>query len=126
MPRTDITVFRDSQGEIEFNEWYASLKKTNLKAYVRCQAALLRLERDGFDLRRPAVDILRDGIWELRVKVVKVNYRILYGFHGKNAVCLSHGLTKEGDVPDKDIDKAASRLKLVKANPQKHIAQWER
>jgi len=37
--------------------------------------------------------------------VGKVNYRILYGFVGKDAALLACGLTKESAVPDKEIEK---------------------
>jgi hypothetical protein len=126
MPQTDIRVFKDAKGRVEFNDWLKLLKRTNPGAYVRCLAALLRLERDGFNLRRPAADLLRGGIWELRVKVEKVNYRILYGFHGKNAACISHGITKEDEVPNIEINRAIERLKLVREDPQKHLAFWEK
>jgi hypothetical protein len=126
MPKTDVKVFRDEKGLVEFNAWYKSLKKTNQKAYVKCQAAVIRLEREGFDLRRPAADLLRDGIWEYRFKIRKVHYRILYGFYAQNAVCISHGITKEDVVPDRDIDRAIAKLNLVKSNPQKYLADWEK
>ncbi|MEH1871881.1 type II toxin-antitoxin system RelE/ParE family toxin [Nostoc sp.] len=39
-----------------------------------------QLAEYGFELRRPAADLLRDGIYELRAKHVRVQYRILYFF----------------------------------------------
>ena len=61
-------------------------------------------------------DFLRDGIYELRVKHGRVNYRILYFFSGRNVVVVSHGLTKEKAVPVREIEKAIERRGKVEAN----------
>jgi phage-related protein len=61
----------------------------------------------------------------LRARSGNVNHRILYFFHGRNVAVLSHGFTKEAKVPDSQIDRAVSRMKLVKKDPEKHIAEWE-
>jgi Phage derived protein Gp49-like (DUF891) len=45
-----------------------------------------------------------------------VNYRILYFFSGKAAVVLSHGITKEREVPTREIDRAIQRKKQVESN----------
>ena len=36
----------------------------------------------GHELRRPKADFLRDGIYELRAREGRANYRVLYFFHG--------------------------------------------
>ena len=58
------------------------------KAQIKCLAKLRRLEELGHELRRPEADYLRDGVYELRVGLEGVNYRILYFFHGKEAVVI--------------------------------------
>jgi len=77
------------------------------------------LEERGHEVRRPAADYLRDGIYELRVQHRSVNYRMLYFFHNQMAV-VSHGLTKENIVPDRDIDLALSRSAQFKHDPERH------
>jgi hypothetical protein len=62
-------------------------------------------------LRRAEADYLRVGIYELRVSFRGINYRILHFFHGRQAI-LSHGLTKESEVPPGEIDFAIDRKKL--------------
>ena len=54
-------------------------------------------------MRRPLADSLREDIYELRVRKGRLNYRILYFFHGRNVAILGHGLTKEDKVPKADI-----------------------
>ena len=51
-----------------------------------------------------------------------VNYRILYFFCGSNAVCLSHGFTKEGEIPDKEINRAIKHNELVDSDLLKYTA----
>jgi phage-related protein len=74
----------------------------------------------GHELRRPVGDFLRDGIYELRPSYQGVQYRILYFFIGKDVVVLSHGITKENDVPDVDIKRAVERKKRFEADPKAH------
>jgi len=74
----------------------------------------------GHELRLPEADLLRDGIYKLRVSLQGVHHRILYFFHGTVAAVVSHGLIKERVVPPKEIDRAVERKKLFELNPQKY------
>jgi phage-related protein len=89
----------------------------------KCRVKLERLRDLGHELRRPEADYLRDGIYELRVRVGSANYRMLYFFHENIAAVVSHGLTKEKRVPPKDIDRAvAAKQRFVQA-PGRHTHQ---
>ncbi|MCX7414290.1 MAG: type II toxin-antitoxin system RelE/ParE family toxin [Planctomycetia bacterium] len=120
MPKTLVVFFKDSDGYVPVLEWLAILRQTNDKAFAKCVVRVERLEEAGHELRRPEADMLRAGIYELRAKHGRVQYRILYFFHGKNVAILTHALTKEGKVPDVDIDRASSRKKLYEMNPTEH------
>lgn len=62
-----------------------------------------------------------ESIYELRAKHVRVQYRILYFFHGQNVAILAHAITKETDqVPATDIERAIKRKHLFEANPEIH------
>ncbi|MBW4640803.1 MAG: type II toxin-antitoxin system RelE/ParE family toxin [Gloeocapsa sp. UFS-A4-WI-NPMV-4B04] len=37
---------------------------------------------------------LTDGIYELRAKHIRVQYRILYFFYGQNVAILAHAITR--------------------------------
>jgi hypothetical protein len=78
------------------------------------------LARMGHEARRPLADYLRDGIYELRPSHQGIQYRILYFFHGQAAVVLSHGITKEGRVPNIEINRAIERKKRFEACPERH------
>ena len=94
MPATEIRLFREDDGSTPFVKWLAMIEARNRKAYEKCRSYLQRLAEFGRELRRPTADYLRDGIYELRIKHLGVNYRILYGFAGPNIVLVSHGITK--------------------------------
>lgn len=74
----------------------------------------------GNNLKRPECDILRDGIYELRWRIVKTQYRILYFFAGKRIVVLSHLITKESAIPNAEIEKCIANKRLFEENPDKH------
>lgn len=117
MPRTKIVFYRDDDGRAPIVDWLDSLPA---KALDKCTVRLERLAQLGHELRRPETDYLRDGIYELRVGLQHVNYRILYFFHGNAAAIVSHGLTKEQTVPAKEINRAIQRKRKFEADPEAH------
>ena len=90
------------------------------KAQDKCFAKIERLEMFGHTLRRPDADILDDGIYELRIRVGTIQYRILYFFHGQEAVVLAHFIVKEKKVPRKDIERAKERREVFLKDPEAH------
>ena len=84
----------------------------------------MRLKELGHELvkNRNEAAHLRDGIYELRVKRQNVNYRMLYFFNGKGVAVLSHGLTKEREVPIRDIELAIKRKNSFASNPDGYSA----
>jgi phage-related protein len=125
MPQTKLLVFQDVTGTVPLQDWLDELERIEPKAYVKCLARIQQLERLGSELRRPAADILRDEVYELRTKAGRVHYRILYFFCGKNMACLSHGFTKKGEVPDAEIDRGVRAKRLVKTDPDRYTVEWE-
>jgi hypothetical protein len=129
MPQTIVLVFREAAvvrvADTHFRKWLDEVRKREPKAYAKCLQRIILLGALGNELRRPLSDGLRDGIRELRAKRGRVNYRILYFFCGKDVACLSHGITKEGEVPDSEIDLAIQRKKLVESNPARFTVEWE-
>jgi len=99
-------------------EWLRELRQKRPRAFAKCLARIRLLADSGCELRRPIADFLRDGIYELRAKDGRVNYPILYFFHGRNVAVLAHALTKESEVPDVDIDRAVQRKEAFGRNPR--------
>jgi phage-related protein len=80
-----------------------------------------RLKGLGHELRRPEADYLRDGIYELRVKHSGINYRMLYFFHDRTAVVLSHGIMKQAaEVPSREIELGMRRRRAFATDPERH------
>jgi phage-related protein len=73
--------------------------------------------------RRPAADFLRDGIYELRASHGSAQYRVLYFFHGRDVVVLSHGIKKSQRVPSVEIDRAVARKQLVMKDPARYAGK---
>jgi phage-related protein len=124
MPVSEVRAFRDAKGAIPIQAWLNDLQGNKPKAYHKCLARILELEEQGSAMRRPHADYLQEAIHELRASLSGIHYRILYFFSGQNAVVLSHGLTKEKTVPQRDIDLAVSRMNLVLKSPEKHTATF--
>lgn len=88
---------------------------------MSCIARIDLLKERGHRLRRPHAENLGRGIWELRAKVEGINYRMLYFFHGQQAIVLSHGIVKQqAEVPPIEIKRAVERKKAFDASPQRH------
>jgi hypothetical protein len=117
MPRVNVVFFKEDEGSVPVRAWLDGLPK---KAQAKCLARLKRLEDLGHELRRPEADYLRDDIYELRVGLQGVNYRVLYFFHGRTAAVVSHGLVKEHAVPPAEINRAVRRKKQFEKAPQAH------
>lgn len=64
-------------------------------------------------------------VYELRITYRHQNYRILYGFVGRNVALLTHGLIKERRVPPQDIRLAAERKRAFEADPDGHRYEGE-
>ena len=117
MPRTNVVFYKEDDGSVPILEWLDSLPE---KALDKCTVRIERLKELGHELRRPEADFLRDGIYELRVGLQHVNYRMLYFFHGRMAAVVSHGLVKEAEVPHKEIERAIERKQKFEKNPKAH------
>ncbi len=117
MPKTDIVIYQDKDVSVPLVKWFDDLPQ---KAVDKCIVKIELLEEFGYNLRRPHCDLLEEGIYELRAKLKRVNYRILYFFEGKNAVIVSHGCTKEKKVPKSEINKAIRHRNNYIQNPRAH------
>lgn len=118
MPPTQIIFFKEVDESVPVITWLDAQKPARVKA--KCLALIRLLAQEGYELKRPRSDALRDGIRELRTEIQNVNYRLLYFFHGQNCVVISHGITKEAEVPDKEIDAAIAHKELYKTDPEKY------
>jgi phage-related protein len=113
LAQTEVYFYRDECGSPPLVQWLDALPR---KVQLKCLVRIGRLAELGNELRRPEADYLRDGIHELRASHQGVHYRLLYFFVGRAVVVLSHGITKEREVPNREIDRAIQRKEQVEAD----------
>src|SRR5437016_5967977 len=106
MPSVNVVYYRDDDGTVPALEFVTKMPE---KAKVKLAIRIKRLVQLGHELRRPECDYLRDGIYELRVRLGHVNYRVLYFFHGRTIAVLGGGLTKESEIPSAVIERVLKR-----------------
>jgi phage-related protein len=126
VPKTLVLFYQEKEGSSPIIDWLQELQRTDRKSFAQCVGRIGQLQSEGYELRRPSADYLRDGIYELRAKHLRVQYRILYFFHGQNVAILAHGIIKEQSaVPDNEIDRAIKRKQKFVENPEAHTYQGE-
>src|ERR1051325_2412984 len=109
MPQTSVFLYKESDGGVPVLDWMRKLRQKDVAGYSACLSKVRLLAATGHELRRPHADYLRDGIYELRAKRGRLNYRILYFFDGRDVTLLANGLVKERIVPAVEIDRAIQR-----------------
>jgi len=122
MPQVEVVFYCEEDGSAPVLDWLDGL---TAKAQAKCTAKIERLAEFGHELRRPEADYLRHDIYELRIGLHGMNYRILYFFHGRTVAVLSHGLVKERRVPSKEIELAVERKNRFQAAPEAHTYREE-
>lgn len=126
MPEVEVLYWQDEDGSAPVVEWLEALARRDRQGLAKCAERIRRLAQFGHELRRPVADILRDEIYELRAKKRTVQYRLLYFFHGRDAVVLTHAFGKKGSsVPGRDIDLAVQRKEVFRAAPEAHTYHEE-
>jgi phage-related protein len=132
MPRTYVVFYREPKGEVPVLEWLAKLRKTNQRAYASCVAAVEHLATSGHELRRPLADLLRDGIYELRIRKGRVHYRILYFFHGRDLAILGMQSPRRMLYPMSKstgacgVNEHLNRIRKATAIRNRSASSWQR
>ncbi len=100
----EIEYYESASGDCPTKEFLDSLHKKDELPYVLYKIDLLK--EFGNQLRRPHVDSLGDGIYELRIPVKRKQFRLLYFYYYQGIIVISHGLRKEAKVRTSEIEKA--------------------
>ena len=75
-------------------------------------ASIAALRELGNTARRPLADYLEDGIYELRTRRFKKQFRVLYTFAGRHTILLLAGFEKKTkSVPARRLKKAKALRK---------------
>ncbi|SRR6266536_175366 len=116
-PKISVVFYQEGTQTVPVLDW---LDRLPARAQDKCRVRIERLRDLGHELRRPEADYLRDGIYELRVGLRGMNYRMLYFFHGRVAAVPAHGLVKEREVPPREIEEAIRRRRKFELDPERH------
>jgi hypothetical protein len=83
MPQTDVVFYQEDPEDVPVLDWLKELRRSGQRAYESCAGAIARLGEFGHELRRPLAGILRDGIYELRIRKGDVNSGFSIFFTGE-------------------------------------------
>ncbi len=120
MPQVGIVFFRDARGRVPVLEWLRAHRFRGTSEYDRMVARIDHLRQFGHELRRPLSAPLGAGIHELRVRSGRVQWRLLYFFHGTNEVVLAVVCRKEARVGSTDLWTAIRARTAFEAAPEVH------
>lgn len=100
--------YQDSRGKKHVKEFINNLdKKTKGKVLARIEY----LEKYWHELRRPVVDLLENGLYELRVQFETNRVRIIYAYMFKNYIVLLHAIMKHtAKISENDKLRAKKRM----------------
>lgn len=87
--------------------------------------AIERLAQLGHEARPPLVKHIGGNIYELRLMVGRVNFRILFFWDRLTAAVMVVGLTKEKDLPNTEVERARERKRRYEADPANHYIEAE-
>ena len=105
-----VCFFIDERGEKPVKEF---IEKLPLKEQAKIMAYLDELKKQGHNMRRPMVDYLGEGIYELRPR----NNRIFYFFYLRENAVLLHAIRKKTDkIPQGDMDLCIKKKKQAYEN----------
>jgi phage-related protein len=99
----DIWYFVDDRGRSPIREFIDGLP---LDEQAKVFAYIDELGKQGYNLRRPLADYVKDGIYELRPKA----NRLFYFFFLKENVVFVHAIKKKtNEIPENDIALSLKR-----------------
>ncbi|MFH0790126.1 MAG: type II toxin-antitoxin system RelE/ParE family toxin, partial [Candidatus Omnitrophota bacterium] len=106
--RKKAIYYEDERNSRPVEEFINELEsKTKAKVLARIEF----LEERWQELRRPYVDTLEEGLYELRVIFSGHQVRVIYAYMFKDYIVLLHGIIKKTkEVPREDMLKAKKRM----------------
>jgi len=102
-------IYYEDEGNSRPVEGFINDLDSKIKAKVLARIEFL--EERWQELRRPYVDSLEDGLYELRVIFSGNQVRVIYAYMFKDYIVLLHGIIKKTkEVPREDMLKAKNRM----------------
>ncbi len=105
----DCRFFRTSEGTEPVREWLRSLP---IEDMTEIGADIERIQW-RWPVSRPLVDTLGGGLFEVRTRIDRLQYRVLFGI-ADGAMVLLHGFIKKSRTAPDEIAIGRRRLKQLK------------
>lgn len=103
-----VIYYENINGERPVEEFINNL---DVKIKAKLLARIQYFEEHWHELRRPYVDLVEDGIYELRVQFAKNKIRVIYTYMFKDYIVLLHSFVKtSAEIPEKDKLLAKKRM----------------
>ncbi len=96
------------------------LDRAPREARVKAHARIELLAMHGHRLGRPHADYIGDGLYELRWRHRRVDYRLLYFFHGRQVIVMVQARTKEDRLPAAAVAQALKCKRRFECAPDAH------
>ena len=116
MPSTTVVFYRRRTARYRF--WSGSMGRR--PRYRTSAGSRFRGCRNWVTTCPPEADLLRDGIYELRVGLHHVNYEFLYFFHGRVAASSRARANERGQGSGEAIETALVRKRRYEQDPKLH------
>jgi phage-related protein len=102
-----IDYYQSGNGKYPVEEFIASLEA---KSKARIARTLDLLEEFGIELEMPYARYLEKQLWELRIRLGRNRYRIIYFLSTGKTFVLLHGFSKKTDIVSRaDLEIAKNR-----------------
>jgi phage-related protein len=103
----NIKFYESASGKYPVEEFMDSLE---VKSQAMIAKTLDLLEEFGIELGMPYTKYLEKQLWELRIRVGRNRYRIIYFLHTERTFILLYGFSKKTDAVSRaDIEIAKNR-----------------
>ena len=103
----NIEFYQSLSGKYPVEEFISALE---VKSQARIAKTLDLLEEFGIELGMPYTKYLEKQLWELRIRVGRNRFRIIYFLHTGKTFMLLHGFSKKTDAVSRaDMEIAKNR-----------------
>lgn len=109
--KLETVFFKTENGSEPVREWLKGLTKADKKTIGED----IKTVQYGWPLGMPLVDNLKDGLWEIRIKLERGRIARIIFFMDDNTIILVHGfLKKTRKTPSQALELAIKRKKQYK------------
>lgn len=114
----EVKFYCDHRQRSQVIEW---LQDADQDLQAKTIARIQELAERGHTLDRPATEYVEDGIFALRIKSNRNQFRVFYFFHDRTVTILTHSIPKKTqDIPPGEIKRAKKLRSEFLRDPENH------